>query len=150
VPVRGAVWAAFVVVLLTLTRYVGVAFGALGLGWFCLWGITTRTRTRWIPFVAFGLSFIPITLYAFYLKGVSGSFTGSQTTADPFSFSGLLNAALFDPARDGGWVECPLLDGGVALQLVGRVGVGGIDDADGMVCPTATKTACERCLTSIT
>ena len=92
VPVRGAVWAAFVVVLLTLTRYVGVAFGALGLGWFCLWGITTRTRTRWIPFVAFGLSFIPITLYAFYLKGVSGSFTGSQTTADPFSFSGLPNA----------------------------------------------------------
>ena len=92
VPVRRAVWAAFVVVLLTLTRYVGAAFGAMGLGWFLLWGITTRTRTRWIPLVAFGLSFIPIALYAFYLKAVSGSFTGSQTTADPFSLSGLPNA----------------------------------------------------------
>lgn len=79
---RGWLWAAFTVVLLTLTRYVGVAFAALGVAW----ALATR---RWQALIAFGLSLVPLGLYALYLLALTGSLTGTQTTADQFSLAGV-------------------------------------------------------------
>lgn len=86
--VRYALWAAFVVVLLTLTRYVGVAFGLFGLVWSVVYAWRNRPR-RWHPLAAFLLSFVPLGLYALYLKAVTGSLTGTQTTADSLSLAGI-------------------------------------------------------------
>jgi len=87
---RPALWAAFLVVLLTLTRYVGVAFGFMGLAWALWWGWQHPGQRRWHPFIAFCLSFVPLGLYALYLRATTGTLTGTQTTADPFTLSGAL------------------------------------------------------------
>lgn len=88
--VRALLWAAFMVVLLTLTRYVGVAFWVVGMLWAAWWGWRTSAPRRWHPLVAMTLSLVPLGLYALYLRAVSGSLTGTQTTADPLSLDGVI------------------------------------------------------------
>lgn len=86
---RPALWAAFVVVLLTLTRYVGVAFVGLGTLWAIGYARHHVGPRRWHPLAAFVLSAAPLGLYALYLWGATGSPTGTQTTADALTLSGI-------------------------------------------------------------
>lgn len=88
--IRWALWAALVAALLTMTRYVGVAFGVLGGAWMLGWAWRSKGSWRqWLPVGAFGVSFVPIGLYALYLRRVTGSFTGTQTTADALTLAGV-------------------------------------------------------------
>jgi hypothetical protein len=90
VPVKWALWAAALAALMTLTRYVAVSLVAIGGLWAFLWGIRAGGHPRrWWPTVAYVLSVVPLGLYALYLRSATGSFTGTQTTADPFTLSGI-------------------------------------------------------------
>jgi hypothetical protein len=90
VSIAPALSGAGLVTLITMTRYVGVAFAALGFGWMLLWAWSVPGKPRrWWPSVSYVLSGVPLGLYALYLRSVTGSFTGTQTTADAFTLSGI-------------------------------------------------------------
>jgi hypothetical protein len=87
-------WAALVVASLTMIRYVGVAFGLMGGLWALWWAWRERSAgfwRQWGPMAALAVAGLPIALYAFYLRSVTGSFTGTQTTADAFTLAGVID-----------------------------------------------------------
>ncbi len=90
IPVKWALWAAAVAALMTMTRYVAVSLVVIGGLWVFLWGVRAVGHPRrWWPTVGYALAGVPLGLYALYLRRVTGSVTGTQTTADAFTLSGV-------------------------------------------------------------
>lgn len=76
---RPALLAAVLIVLLSLTRYIGIAFGLIGVIYMLAWAKTVQQPDRWLPALMFILAIIPLGLFALYLWAISGSLTGVQT-----------------------------------------------------------------------
>ncbi|MEO8392422.1 MAG: glycosyltransferase family 39 protein [Chloroflexota bacterium] len=77
---RPALYAAALAAFAMLTRYLGLTLVVGMTLYSLLWALTLRSRRRWLPVLFFALSTIPLGLYALYLKGLTGSFTGAQET----------------------------------------------------------------------
>jgi hypothetical protein len=79
---RPALYAAFLVCMSTLTRYLGIGFGIALLVYSLLWALSVAQPRRWLPAIFMILSFIPLVLYSFYLYGLTGRFTGGQSASE--------------------------------------------------------------------
>lgn len=86
VSLWAAVGMALLIALATMTRYLGVAFGLLSLQ-VMLWWAWGGALRRYLHLIIAAAGFIPLTLYMLYLRSVTGSFTGVQTTQDSLSIN---------------------------------------------------------------
>jgi len=82
---RPALLAAALVVLLSLTRYLGIVFSLIGFLYMLMWARTVKQPNRWLPAIMFALAMVPLGLFALYLWGITGQFTGVQTVENAVS-----------------------------------------------------------------